>query len=399
MSDSKPLADIKILELSTVVTAALAATLMSEQGASTVKVEPIGIGDTMRHLGTSRAGVSALFANCNRGKRSIALDLKNPRGLEIVRRLADEADVLISNYRPGVLDRLGLGSEALRAANPRLVYVAISGFGTAGPLAAAPAYDHVIQALSGMTDMQGKRGEHSMIRTFICDEVTAYSACQATTAALFQRSNTGRGQHIDISMMDSALYFLWPAAMDRHTFQGEDINQQPAFKHSYRTFRTRDGYITFAALTDAHWQGLFRGTGRDDLAADERYASIASRSTHMGDLFREFREAFTDMTRDEAQALLVEQDIPGMACLTLEEVAQHPQIQAAGAVQTQHHPLLGELRSPAHPARFGGERGEAAPALGALGEHTRPVLRELGYAEETIDQLIAGGAVAQASDA
>jgi crotonobetainyl-CoA:carnitine CoA-transferase CaiB-like acyl-CoA transferase len=247
-----------------------------------------------------------------------------------------------------------------------------------------------------MTDMQGKRDEHSMIRTFVCDEVTAYTACQATTAALFQRSNTGEGQHIDLSMLDSALYFLWPAAMDTHTFQGDGVKEQPAFKHNYRTFPTRDGYITFAALTDAHWQGLFKGTGRDDLAADERFASIASRSAHMGELFREFRDAFSDMTRDEAQALLVEQDIPGMACLTLEEVAQHPQVQAVGAVETRHHPLLGELRCPAHPARFGGQRLAGEPTLGALGEHTRPVLEELGYTRESIDELIAKGAVAAA---
>lgn len=394
MNNNKPLQGVKILELSTVVTAALAATLMSEQGASTVKVEPIGIGDTMRHLGTSRAGISALFANCNRGKRSIALDLKKPEGLKIVRQLAAEADVLISNYRPGVLERLGLGSEALCEVNPRLIYVAISGFGTEGPLSEAPAYDHVIQALSGMTDMQGLGDEHNMIRTFVCDEVTAYSACQATTAALFQRSNTGVGQHIDISMLDSALYFLWPAAMDGRTFQGEGISKTPPFKNTYRTYPTRDGYITFAALTDAHWQGLFRGTGREDLAADERFASITSRSAHLGELFKQFHEAFIDMTREEAQALLAEMDIPGMACLTLDEVVTHPQVQAAGAVQTQLHPLLGELRSPAHPARFGGEQFAPSQTLGSLGEHTHEVLRELDYTDQAIEKLIAGQVVA-----
>lgn len=396
MDTNKPLANIKILELSTVVTAAMAATLMSEQGASTIKIEPIGIGDTLRHLGTNTAGISAMFANCNRGKRSVCLDLKSPAGLAVVHALALEADILISNYRPGVLERLGLGSAALREANPGLIYVAISGFGTQGPLAESPAYDHVIQALSGMTDMQGQGEELEMIKTFICDEVTAYSACQAATAALFQRSNTQNGQHIDISMLNSALYFLWPAAMDNHTLLGAGVNHRAAFKLTYRTYPTRDGYITMAPLTDAHWRGLFGATGRQAMAADERYASIASRSVHMADLFEQFHDAFSHMTRDEAQQLLTELDIPGMACLTLDEVLAHPQIEAIGAVQTQQHPTLGELRSPAHPAQFGGRQYAPTPPLGPLGEHTRVVLQELGYADAAIDELIADRVVAEA---
>ena len=181
--DTLPLSGITVIELSTVVTAALGVTLLCEQGARGIKVEPPGIGDPLRYLGTAVAGVSALFANCNRGKESIALDLKQAEGVAIVRELAARADVLISNYRPGVLDRLGLGYDTLRAANPGLVYLSISGFGTEGPLAAAPAYDHVIQAMSGFAAVQGRDGQLDLVRTFVCDEVTAYTACQAATAA------------------------------------------------------------------------------------------------------------------------------------------------------------------------------------------------------------------------
>ncbi len=395
MATNRPLAGIRILELSTVVTAALAATILSEQGAETIKIEPIGIGDTLRHLGSSRAGVSSMFASCNRGKRSVALDLKNPGGVEIVRRLAADADVLVSNYRPGVLDRLGLGSETLRAANPRLVYVAISGFGNEGPQAGAPAYDHVIQAMSGFTDLQGSDGELEMIKTFVCDEVTAYTACQATTAALLQRATTGVGQHIDVSMLDSALYFLWPSAMSDHTFLGEGIVRGGLLKHSYRTYPTRDGYVAMAPLTDAHWQGLFHGTGRTAMAEDPRYASIAARSRHYHELLEEFHDAFCHLGTGEVQTLLAELDIPGTACLTLDEVMVHPQVQAVGAVQVQHHPLLGELRYPAHPARFGSRRLPAAAPLGALGEHTRAVLLELGYDDRAVDALVEQSVVAE----
>lgn len=395
MDAPKPLAGIKILELSTVVTAALAATILSEQGAQTVKVEPMGIGDTLRYLGSNRAGVSAMFANCNRGKRSLALDLKTSEGLEIVRKLALDADVLISNYRPGVLERLGLGSDALRKANPGLVYVAISGFGTEGPQAAAPAYDHVIQAMSGFTDMQGQDGELDMIKTFICDEVTAYTACQATTAALLQRTRTGQGEHIDVSMLDSSLYFLWPSAMSDHTLLGDGIKRGGLLKHSYRTYPTRDGYVAMAPLTDAHWQGLFKGTGREDLADDPRYASIASRSANYFELLEVFHDAFSELATTEVESLLADLDIPGTACLTLDEVIEHPQVTAVGAVQTQEHPVLGQLRSPAHPARFDGRRYPPATPLGALGEHTRGVLGELGYENGEIDSLITAGVVSE----
>jgi len=391
-----PLAGIRILELSTVVTAALAATLMSEQGATTIKVEPVGIGDTLRHLGTAREGVSAMFANCNRGKRSVALDLKRPEGQVIARDLARDADVLISNYRPGVLERLGLGAGTLRRDNPGLIHLSISGFGTDGPLAAAPAYDHVIQGLSGMTAMQGLDGEFAPIRTFVCDEVTAYTACQAATAALFQRSRTGQGQAIELSMLASAIYFLWPAAMAQHTFVGEGVRPLPALKETYRTYPTRDGFITMAPLTNRHWQGLFQATGRAALAEDPRFGSIAGRSVHLAELFDQFQDAFIDRSREAALRLLADLDIPCTACLTLEEVLTHPQVAAIGAIHTGQHPILGTLRAPTHPARFGGRPAPPLPALGPLGQHSRQVLRELGYDEAGIDRLAGEGVIAEA---
>lgn len=394
MKLSKPLAGIKILELSTVVTGSLAATILSEQGAETVKVEPIGIGDTLRHLGTNRAGVSSMFVNCNRGKRSIAVDLKSEAGLTIVRKLAAEADVLISNFRTGVLDRLGLGSEPLRKANPNLIVVAITGFGTEGPLAGSPAYDHVIQALTGYADMQGMGDDFEMVKTFVCDEITAYTVTQATTAALLQRVSTGKGQHIDISMLDSALYFLWPAGMGNLTFEGDDVNVRPLLKHTYRMYKTSDGFISMAALTDAHWNGLFEGTGRQDLAQDPRYSTMQGRAVNSDALMAHFKDAFVNMSSAEAESLLHSLDIAGNALLTVEDVLEHPQVKAVSAVQTQQHNLLGTVRSPAHPARFDSKQFEPSTPLGALGEHTKDVLADLGYSDQECAQLIASGAVA-----
>ena len=386
-TQAKPLQGVKIVELSSVVTAALAATIMSEQGATTVKVEPPGIGDLLRHLGCGREGVGAIFANCNRGKRSIAVDLKTPEGVEIVRKLAAEADVLISNYRPGVLERLGLGSETLRAANPRLIYVAISGFGTEGPLSSAPAYDHVIQALCGFTDVQGPGEQMEAVKTFVCDEVTAYTACQATTAALYQRSATGQGQHIDISMLDAAIYFLWPGAMAEQTFRGEGVYWRPSLKMSYRTYPTRDGYVTIAPMTEAHWQGLFAGSGRQDLAEDPRFATMEARLGNFEIFIEEFQLAFAELTTAQVEAMLLQYDVPGGRCLEVGEVADHPQVQATGAVGERSHPLLGDMRVPAHPAKFGGARVSTPDCLGALGEHGAEVLQDLGYSADEVDDL------------
>lgn len=205
----KPLEGLTVLEFSTMITASFAAMQMGEQGARIIKVEPLGAGDPMRYIGATKGGISSLFANCNRGKEAIRVDIKTPEGRDLICSMIPEVDVVIHNFRPGIMDKLGLGSDALRALNPRLIYTAISGFGTTGPKHNAPAYDPIIQAQSGITATQGK-GEPEFFRTLICDKITAYTACQAVTSALYLREKTGEGQHIDLSMLDSGLFFIFP---------------------------------------------------------------------------------------------------------------------------------------------------------------------------------------------
>jgi len=197
-------------------------------------------------------------------------------------------------------------------------------------------------------------------------------------------------------MLSSAIYFLWPAAMAQHTFVGEGIRELPAFKETYRTYATRDGFITMAPLTNRHWQGLFQATGRAEFAEDPRFGSIAGRSVHLAELFDQFQDAFIDRSRVEALRVLADLDIPCTACLTLEEVLTHPQVVAIDAIHTGSHPALGTLRAPAHPARFGGRPVPPLPALGPLGEHTRQVLGELGYDKARIDRLAVEGVIAEA---
>ena len=206
----KPLEGITVLEFSTMITASFAAMMMAEQGAKVIKVEPPDVGDPLRYVGTAKAGISALFANCNRGKQSIRVDLKSEAGQKLIQDMAADVDLVIHNFRPGVMDGLNLGSDRLRGANPRLIYAAISGFGKAGPLGKAPAYDPIIQAHAGLTAAQGKGDEPAFFRTLICDKITAYTACQAVTCALYVREKTGEGQHIDLSMLDCRAFLYFP---------------------------------------------------------------------------------------------------------------------------------------------------------------------------------------------
>ena len=228
----KPLESITILEFSTMITASLASMMMAEQGARVIKVEPMAMGDPMRYIGARKADISALFANCNRGKESLRIDLKSDEGVRVIKEMIPSVDVVIHNFRPGVMDKLGLGSETLRGINSKLIYTAISGFGTEGPMSSAPAYDPIIQAHAGVAATQGKGDEPAFMRTLLCDKITGYTACQAVTSALFLRERTGVGQHIDLSMIDSGLFFIFLDGFQNHTLLSDD-HERGGYAHRH----------------------------------------------------------------------------------------------------------------------------------------------------------------------
>ncbi len=220
-----PLDGFRIVDVSQMISGPLATMLLGDQGADVIKVEPPGTGDLVRHLGKARAGMAPTFATANRSKRSIALDLKCAEGRAVLARLVAGADAFVQNFRPGKAAAMGIGEEALRAHRPDLVYVSITGFGETGPYAHKRVYDPVIQAISGLADIQADRGTRRprMVRVIVPDKVTALTAAQAMTAALFARQRSGEGQHLRLSMLDAVVSFLWPEGMARHTFVGEDI--------------------------------------------------------------------------------------------------------------------------------------------------------------------------------
>jgi len=388
----KPLEGITVLEFSTMITASLAAMIMAEQGARVIKIEPLELGDPMRFLGSSKAGISALFANCNRGKRSVRLDLKQEAGKEIVRTLAHDADVVMCNFRPGVMDGLGLGSTALRELNPRLVYTAITGFGTQGPERDTPAYDPVIQAQAGFTATQGAGKEPVFVRNLICDKVTAYTACQAVTAALYVREKTGQGQHIDLSMMDAGLFFLFPDGFMHRTLLDEDVDHRPPIADLiYTLTRTRDGAITLSAGTDAQRVGLLMAIDQIGLLADERFNTTDQLIANL-DAFRTcIAEAIARFPTDELLERLKANSVPAAKCLDFDEVLEHPQYAVMNTIDTFEHPLMGRMLRVKSPARFNGEQLEPGAPSPAHGEHTAVVLRELGYDDDAIRRLVEAG--------
>ena len=389
----KPLEGITVLEFSTMITASLAAMMLGEQGARVIKVEPVDMGDPMRYIGTGKGGISSLFANCNRGKQSVRVNIKEPSGQELIREVAGRVDVLVHNFRPGVMDKLNLGSEQLRAHNKELIYMAISGFGTSGPLSSAPAYDPVIQACSGMTAAQG-RDEHQFIKNLMCDKLTAYTACQALTAALYVREKTGEGQHIDLSMLDAGMFFLFPDAYQNHTLLDDDIEVQPLLSDMlYELTRTSDGGLTISAATDAHRAGVLKAVGLESLIADERFNSLEKLIQNLEEFRAALADAFLQLTTDEALKRLRENEVPCARCYTLDEALDQEQLVANRSIEVQDHPLMGKMRVFRTPARFGGNILEAGSPAPAHGEHTDAVLESFGIDAGRLTALRESGTV------
>jgi crotonobetainyl-CoA:carnitine CoA-transferase CaiB-like acyl-CoA transferase len=270
---------VRILDLTTMVAGPVATMMLADQGADVIKVESPR-GDLMRHLSRGRNGMNASFMSCNRNKRSLAIDLKTDRGRELVYQLIATADALVHNFRPGAAERIGLGEDAVRELRRDLIYVSITGFGERGPYAGQRAYDPIIQAMSGLTDIQRDRetGRPQMVRTIIADYTTGLTAAQAITAALFAKQRSGAGQHVRISMLDAMISYLWPEAMPSLTFVGEEQDPSDGEMGPDLVFATQDRYITAAALSDDEWAGMCRALKRQDLIDDPRFRTARDRS-------------------------------------------------------------------------------------------------------------------------
>lgn len=374
-----PLDGIRVVELSTMITASFAAMILGEQGADVVKVEPPGMGDPMRFIGSQKPGLSALFHNCNRGKRSIALDLKNADDLAVARTLCERADVVISNYRPSVMARIGLSYEALSAVNPKIVFCRITGFGTDGPQAALPAYDHVMQAQLGMTVAQGQ-GQGSKpvhIQHAICDKATGMMAAQAVSSALFSRERKGHGSRIDLSMIDVGMHFFFPDGLMEHTLLDEGAMQLDPLTATYAIMQARDGYFVIAGIGDAQATAVFTLIGKAEFMSDPRFQTPAARLMNIGDMIAEMTAEPVDLPIADVLAYMEAHDVPCCECLSPLDAYNHPQLAATGTVATVDHPYLGKVRSVRAAARFDGQDGVSHAPSPQLGQHSAEIRADL----------------------
>jgi crotonobetainyl-CoA:carnitine CoA-transferase CaiB-like acyl-CoA transferase len=391
-----PLEGVRIIDASTMITGPLATMILADQGADVIKVEGPGFGDVMRLLTTSREGISALFANCNRSKRSVVLNLKDPEGRGLLEKLVASADVFVQNFRPGVTERLGIGEATLRALRPELVYVSISAFGRTGPYASKPAYDHVIQAVAGMAAVQrdADSGRPAFMKSALMDKTTAYTTAQAITAALLARQRTGRGQHIELSMLDAGIAFLWPDAMTNHTFLAEDTVRQAEVADFYRMLETTDGFLAVAAARDEQFHGLFRAIGHPELCEDPRFGTYQGRAENFHEMMAVLLESTPEVSSADLLQRLEAEDVPCAPVIAIDEVHAHPQVVENAILEESVHPKLGPMRQPRPPARFSDTPAEIRAPVPGLGEHTDEVLSELSLDPGRIAALRRAGVVA-----
>ncbi len=389
-----PLDGVKVVDFSVMISGPLAAMMLADQGADVVKVETPGFGDIMRLLGTSKNGMTGIFANNNRGKRSLVVDLKADGGRDVIHRLVEDADVVIQNFRPGAMARLGLGYDDLAAINPDLVYMSISGYGPNGPYSGRRVYDNVIQAASGLASVQTDpaTGEPAMFRTLLCDKSTAYTAAQAITAALFARA-TGKagGQHIELAMIDTAIAFLWPdSAMDAALLD-DDVNRQPTLASNYAVTRLADGFASAAAVTDSEFAGLCATYGRAEMAEDPRFVDTLSRMANANAMVVELAEAAAGCSLDDFVERSAQHDVPASKINTLADLPTDPQVVNNEVFVERDHPIAGRIREPRPAARLHATPQEVGRVAPGHGEHTLEILAELGF---DADALRAAGVIA-----
>lgn len=348
-----PLHGFRVLDLSAVVSGPMAAVVLADQGADVIKVEPPGWGDGVRGLGASRNGLSSIFSIINRNKRSLGINLKHPAGSALVLKLAERADVILQNYRPGKMKKLGLDYDAVKIVNPNLVYASINGMGEVGPYAEQKVYDYVIQGISGALDAQSETDGLKMVRSIIYDKVTALTAAQGITAALLARERGAGGQHIKISMIDAGIYFNWPDLMWNYSFKGEGVQYSGELADMYEINQANDGAIV------THRLG----------------ADCSNYST------------------DELIALLAKNEIPVARANTRAEVIEDPQVKALGILEDINHPRGGPMIQPRPPVRFGVSVNQNKTTSPEVGQHTVEILSELGLTIDEMQELARQGAI------
>ncbi len=397
MSGAGPLAGVRVVELAHIMAGPVCGLMLADLGADVVKVERLPHGDdTRRMVPPTIAGESAAFMMMNRNKRGVALDLNREEGREVFRRLASRADVLIENFRRGAMERMGLGYEALHAENPRLVYCSLSGYGRTGPYADRGGFDLVAQGMSGLMGITGEGPDRPPVKVGapLTDITAGILAAMGVLAAHVHRLRTGEGQQVDTSLFEAGIVqTYWQSAICLATGSSPGaMGSAHPLNAPYQAFRTGDGWVNVGAANQKNWLALVGAMGAPELASDPRFADNAARMAHRAALTEALSPLFRRRTTSEWLAALDAAGVPAGPVLSIAEMLADPQARAREMVTEVPHARLGKVRTLGLPVKLSATPGGLRRGAPLLGEHTREVLLEHGYAESAIDALVGSGA-------
>ena len=382
---SGPYKGVRVLELTSTVSGPFAGMMLADQGADVIKIEPPGIGDLARFMGTIKDGMGAMFSTLNRNKKCICLDFKNEEDLEVLKKLVSTADVLIENYRPGIVKKLGIDYESLSKINPDLIYCSISGYGQSGPYKEKKVYDPLIQGTVGIPLAQNNQSPE-LIRTIIYDKVTGLTSAQAISAALYQKAIGEGGQYLPISMMESALYYNWPDLMMNYTFDEGGVNIGE-LADLFEVYETNDGGVVLIIIANDEVFTKFCIVFDLSLHLDEKYNNLVSRIINKEELTIEINKVTRSLSSKELEDKMDREGISASICNELNEVYKDPQVVEQGSITEIDHPELGIMRMPKPPANLKGQGSFPRSLAPILGYNNREVLSSINIDDDTIQRM------------
>ena len=390
MKNKGPLSGIKVIDLTAMVSGPVCTMMLGDQGADVIKIEPLS-GELMRSVGTSNNGMTTSFLCSNRSKRSLTLNLKDKKGIDILKQLLVSADVIVQNFRPGTMKRMRLDYEEVIKINKNIIYTSISGFGEKGPYSKQRVYDPVIQALSGLADIQRDQESNfpKMVRTIIPDKTTGMAAAQAISSALFYRERYNKGQHIKLAMLDVMIAYLWPEGSSSLSFVGKEGDPATGQMGLDLVFKTNDNkFITAGAVTDKEWLGMCTAFNRKDLLTDKRFNTPRGRFDNKTERRLIIAEEVKKHNAKDLLKRLHENEVPSAPILNRTELLDNEQIIENEIIEFHTSNIFGKIRSPRPAPIYSDSPINGAQLAPLLGENSKEILKEINYSNEKIEQLI-----------
>ena len=390
MKNKGPLSGITVIDLTAMISGPVCTMMLGDQGADVIKVEPL-TGELTRKVGASKNGMTTSFLCANRSKRSLTLNLKDPKGITVLKKLITKADVLVQNFRPGAMKRMGLSYEEVKKLNKEIIYTSISGFGEKGPYSNQRVYDPVIQALSGLADIQRdqKTNFPKMVRTIIPDKTTGMAAAQAISSALFYKERYGTGQHIKLAMLDVMVAYLWPEGSASLSFVGDEGDPSKGQMGLDLVFQTKDNkYITAGAVTDKEWLGMCNAFDRKDLLSDPRFNTPRARFENKTERRLLIADEIKKHNSIDILTKLHENEVPSAPILSRTELLENEQIIENNIIEFHDSKFFGNIRSPRPAPIYSDSPINGSQLAPLLGQNSIEILKEIDYKDQEIENLL-----------